>query len=80
MELDSDTGVPANIAAAWGLRERPAKGPKPGLTLDGIVQAGIRVAAADGIGAVSMSRVAAEAGRPPWRSTVTSGPRTSCSR
>lgn len=62
MELDSGTGVPANIAAAWGLRERPGKGPKPGLTLDGIVAAGIRVAAADGIGAVSMSRVAAEAG------------------
>ncbi|GAA2362306.1 TetR family transcriptional regulator [Catellatospora methionotrophica] len=61
MELDS-AGVPANIAAAWGLRERPGKGPKPGLSLDGIVQAGIRVAAADGIGAVSMSRVAAEAG------------------
>ncbi|WP_155374436.1 TetR/AcrR family transcriptional regulator [Catellatospora vulcania] len=62
MELDSGIGVPANIAAAWGLRERPGKGPKPGLTLDGIVAAGIRVAAADGIGAVSMSRVAAEAG------------------
>ncbi|GAB4046951.1 TetR/AcrR family transcriptional regulator [Catellatospora paridis] len=61
MELDS-AGVPANIAAAWGLRERPGKGPKPGLTLDGIVQAGIRVAAADGVGAVTMSRVAAEAG------------------
>lgn len=62
MELDSGAGVPANIAAAWGLRERPGKGPKPGLTLDGIVRAGIRVADADGIGAVSMSRVAAEAG------------------
>ncbi|MEV4416945.1 TetR/AcrR family transcriptional regulator [Catellatospora sp. NPDC049609] len=61
MELDGDA-VPANLAAAWGLRERPGRGPKPGLTLDGIVQAGIRVAAADGIGAVSMSRVAAEAG------------------
>ncbi|GIF97490.1 TetR/AcrR family transcriptional regulator [Catellatospora citrea] len=61
MELDS-AGVPANIAAAWGLRERPGKGPKPGLTLDGIVRAGIRVAAADGVGAVTMSRVAAEAG------------------
>jgi AcrR family transcriptional regulator len=61
MELDGDA-VPANLAAAWGLRERPGRGPKPGLTLDRIVQAGIRVAAADGIGAVSMSRVAAEAG------------------
>lgn len=61
MELDG-AAVPANLAAAWGLRERPGKGPKPGLTLDGIVRAGIRVAAADGIGAVSMSRVAAEAG------------------
>jgi len=54
--------LPTSLAAAWGLRTRPGKGPKPGLTLDRIVAAGVRVAATDGLGAVSMSRVANELG------------------
>ncbi len=54
--------LPANLAAAWGLRTRPGKGPKPGLTLERIVAAGVQVAATEGLGAVSMSRVAAELG------------------
>ena len=54
--------IPASIEAAWGLRERSAKGPKPGLTLARIVDAGMRVASTDGLGAVSMSRVAGELG------------------
>ncbi|MFJ8754118.1 TetR/AcrR family transcriptional regulator [Streptomyces sp. NPDC102441] len=56
------TGLPASIEAAWGLRERPAKGPKPGLTLDRIVGAAVEVAASEGISAVSMGRVAKELG------------------
>jgi len=40
----------------------PTKGPKRGLSLDRIVAAGVRVAATDGLGAVSMGRVAAEVG------------------
>ncbi|MDI1462576.1 TetR/AcrR family transcriptional regulator [Catellatospora sp. KI3] len=56
------SALPPNIAAAWGLRERPGKGPRPALSLDLVVAAAIRVARADGIGAVSMSRVATEAG------------------
>jgi AcrR family transcriptional regulator len=56
------TGVPDSIAAAWGVRARPGKGPNPGLSLERIVAAAIRVAAADGLAAVSMSRVAAELG------------------
>jgi AcrR family transcriptional regulator len=59
---DESIGLPASFAAAWGVRGRPARGPKPGLSLDRIVDAGIRVATTDGLGAVSMSRVAAEAG------------------
>jgi len=55
-------GLPASIAAAWGLRDRPGKGPRRGLSLPQIVQAGLALAAADGLGAVSMSRVAAELG------------------
>ena len=54
--------LPASLAAAWGLRERPGKGPKRGLSLDQIVRAGIKVATADGLAALSMSRVAAELG------------------
>ncbi|ATL28789.1 TetR/AcrR family transcriptional regulator [Streptomyces formicae] len=56
------TGLPASLEMAWGLRERPAKGPRPGLTLDRIVATGVAVAAAEGIGAVSMGRVAKELG------------------
>jgi AcrR family transcriptional regulator len=54
--------LPASIEAAWGLRERPRKGPKPGLSLSRIVEAAITVAERDGLAAVSMSRVAAELG------------------
>ncbi|WP_351229971.1 TetR/AcrR family transcriptional regulator [Streptomyces sp. NPDC002133] len=53
-----DTGLPAGIEAAWGLRERPSKGPKPGIGLDRIVDAAIRLAADEGLAAVSMGRVA----------------------
>jgi AcrR family transcriptional regulator len=59
---DTETGLPASIEAAWGLRQRPRKGPKPGLDLDLIVAAAVNVAASEGLAAVSMSRVAAELG------------------
>jgi AcrR family transcriptional regulator len=54
--------LPASIEAVWGLRERPSKGPKPGLSLERIVAAAVDVAVAEGIEAVSMSRVAKELG------------------
>jgi AcrR family transcriptional regulator len=62
---DSDTGVPASIEEAWGRRRRPRRGPKPALGLERIVDAAVKVAAADGLAAVSMSRVAAELGSSP---------------
>ena len=62
MDQDSGAALPATVAAAWGVRASPGKGPKPGLSLERIVEAAIRVAASDGLGAVSMSRVAAELG------------------
>jgi AcrR family transcriptional regulator len=62
MDSDSDADIPASLAAAWGLRERPGKGPKPGLSLERIVAAAISVAAADGFAAVSMNRIAKELG------------------
>jgi AcrR family transcriptional regulator len=54
--------LPASIAAAWGRQAPRGRGPKPGLSLERIVGAGVRVAATEGLGAVSMSRVAAELG------------------
>jgi AcrR family transcriptional regulator len=62
MDDQIGTGLPASIEAAWGVRERPNKGPRPALSLDRIVAAAVRVAAADGLAAVSMSRVATELG------------------
>ncbi|MEU1494555.1 TetR/AcrR family transcriptional regulator C-terminal domain-containing protein [Streptomyces sp. NPDC005776] len=56
------TGLPASIEAAWGLRARPVKGPRPGLTLERIVDAAVAVAASDGLGGVSMGRVAKDLG------------------
>ena len=61
-EKDDEIELPASIEAAWGIRERPRKGPKPGLSLPRIVEAAISVAERDGLAAVSMSRVAAELG------------------
>jgi AcrR family transcriptional regulator len=48
------------IAAAWGVKPPPAKGPKPGLTLERIVAAAVAIADAEGLDAVSMNRVARE--------------------
>jgi AcrR family transcriptional regulator len=60
---DSDEALlPPSIELAWGLRERGTRGPKPGLTLDRIVAAGIKVALTQGIGALSMARLASELG------------------
>jgi AcrR family transcriptional regulator len=50
------------IEAAWGIRERSAKGPRPGLTLDRITNAAIRIASTEGLPSVSMSRVAEKLG------------------
>ena len=54
--------LPPGIALAWGRAERPRRGPKPGLSLERIVAAGIHLAVTDGLGSVSMGRVAAELG------------------
>jgi AcrR family transcriptional regulator len=65
MENDSGTGLPASIEAAWGVRERPTKGPKPGLSLERIIDAAVAIASAEGLAAVSMNRVAKELGAGP---------------
>jgi AcrR family transcriptional regulator len=62
MDDQQPTGLPASIEVAWGVRTRPSKGPRPALSLERIVAAAVRVAATDGLQAVSMSRVAADLG------------------
>lgn len=57
-----DLPLPPSLAAAWGVRERPSRGPKPGLSLERIVEAAVHVASTEGLGAVSMARVAQELG------------------
>jgi AcrR family transcriptional regulator len=46
----------------WGLEEPASRGPKRGLGLEAIAHAAVRVADAEGLPAVSMSRVAADLG------------------
>jgi len=46
----------------WGERPQPRRGPRPTLTLDVIARAGIQIADAEGLGAVTMQRVAGELG------------------
>jgi AcrR family transcriptional regulator len=51
-----------SMALLWQGRERPSRGPKPGLSVEAIVQAAIRVADSEGLAALSMRRVADELG------------------
>ncbi|MCW2522228.1 MAG: transcriptional regulator, TetR family [Frankiales bacterium] len=52
--------LPPGLDLLWGRRERGQRGPKPGLSLDAIVDAAVAIADADGLDAVSMARVAKE--------------------
>lgn len=54
--------IARSLELLWGTGERPSRGPKPGLTLDRIVTAGIAVADAEGLSAVSMRRLSTELG------------------
>ena len=56
-------GDPArSMALLWGIQKPPTRGPKPGLQVERIVEAAIRVADAEGLAALSMRRVAGELG------------------
>ena len=54
--------LPPGLDLLWGRREPGRRGPKPGLSVDGIVAAAVRLADAEGLEAVSMARVAKELG------------------
>lgn len=54
---------PSKIARSlWPELDRPRRGPKPRMSLDSIVAAAIAVADAEGLGSVSMQRIADELG------------------
>lgn len=54
--------LPPGMARAWGLEDRPRKGPRPGLSLQAITAAAVEIADAEGLGALSMSRIASRLG------------------
>ncbi|MER7005462.1 TetR/AcrR family transcriptional regulator [Dactylosporangium sp. NPDC000555] len=62
MQDESIAGIPASIQAAWGRKARPTKGPRPGLSLDRVVEAAVRLASSHSLDAVSMGRVASDLG------------------
>lgn len=51
-----------SLALLWGVDDAPSRGPKPGLTLEQIVTAAVELADSEGLGALSMRRVAGELG------------------
>ena len=57
-----DPELPRGVALAWGIAANPQRGPKRELSIERIVDAAIEIADAEGLGAVSISRVAASLG------------------
>jgi AcrR family transcriptional regulator len=54
--------VPDSVALLWGLRPPARRGRRPSLTLEEITRAAVGIADAEGLGAVSMARVATALG------------------
>lgn len=61
-ETTGSGDIARSLELLWGTGERPARGPKPGLTLDRIVTAAVEIADAEGMAAVSMRRLSTELG------------------
>jgi AcrR family transcriptional regulator len=55
--------LPPGVDVLWGRREPARRGPRPNLSIAQIVDAAIEIATADGLGEVSMNRVAERLGR-----------------
>ncbi|HET8992798.1 MULTISPECIES: TetR/AcrR family transcriptional regulator C-terminal domain-containing protein [unclassified Rhodococcus (in: high G+C Gram-positive bacteria)] len=58
----TDDELPRDVRLAWGLNNPGTRGPRRGLTLDQVLDAAVAVANTEGLGALSMSRVAKELG------------------
>ncbi|MGX1312814.1 AcrR family transcriptional regulator [Streptomyces calvus] len=61
-ETSGSGDIARTLDLLWDTGPRPSRGPKPGLTLDRVVDAAIEVADREGIGALSMRRIATELG------------------
>ena len=61
-DVRADPELPRGVALAWGVAAHPQRGPKRELSIERIVEAAIDIADAEGLAAVSMSRVAASLG------------------
>lgn len=55
-------GLPRAVALSWGMVADPQRGPKRELSHERIVEAAIEIADAEGLGAVTMSKVATKLG------------------
>ncbi|MEX5713023.1 TetR/AcrR family transcriptional regulator [Parafrankia sp. FMc6] len=55
-------GLPPGVDLLWGRRERGRRGPRPGLSLARIVTAAVEIADEEGLGPLSMSRLAQRLG------------------
>ncbi|GAA3869324.1 TetR/AcrR family transcriptional regulator [Streptomyces sedi] len=58
----SHAAISRSLELLWRGRGQRSRGPKPGLSLDAIVSAAVRLADREGLAALSMRRVAAELG------------------
>ncbi|MDF2838163.1 MAG: TetR family transcriptional regulator [Paenibacillus sp.] len=56
------SALPEGVKLGWGIEKKRRRGPKGELSIPQIVQAAIAIADAEGLGAVSMSRVAQSLG------------------
>ena len=65
MSDPTEPELPRGLALAWGVAADPQRGPKREMSIERIVEAAIEIADAKGIGAVSMSAVAAKLGYTP---------------
>ncbi|MER7051824.1 TetR/AcrR family transcriptional regulator [Streptomyces sp. NPDC000351] len=61
-ETSGSGDIGRTLDLLWDTGRRPSRGPKPGLTLERIVEVAVEVADRDGLGAVSMRRIATELG------------------
>jgi len=61
-ERTGDSNIHISLKLLWGRHERGTRGPRPGLTIEKIVQAAIELADAEGLEAASIRRVAQKLG------------------
>lgn len=62
MSESVEQGLPRAVAMAWGIAANPQRGPKRELSHERIVEAAISIADAEGLQAVTMSKVASSLG------------------